>query len=143
MAIFNFLKGNSKLLIWAFLAVMVFWAWNQSQERKLDAQRIASLEGTVQQMSATVNQLASTMQQTAELMQKFNQMADSWERQKGQITAQAGQDKKQNEQELKAADVGSVRIPDSVIKRLQQSAAAARNAADSADVSANPAKPDQ
>lgn len=141
MAIYNFLKGNSRLLVWVFLGVMAFLAYNQSQERKIDAQRIASLETTVTQMSNTVNQMAQTMQQTAELMQKFNQMANDWEKQKTGIESRTNAAKQANEDDLKKTDVGAVRIPDSVIKRLQESADAARTAASSAAVRADSSKP--
>lgn len=142
MALFNFLKNNSRLLIWAFVGLMVFWGWNQSQERKLDAQRIATLETTVAQMSSTVTQMALTMQQTAELMQKFNSMASDWEARKGEISNDASRDRQANQNDLQKTDVGTMRIPDSVINRLRESADAARNAANSANVSANAAKPD-
>lgn len=142
MGIYKFLVGNSRLLIWVFIGVMVFWGYNQAQQRKLDAQRIQTLETTVTQLSATVSQMADTMTQTAALMQKFNQMAEGFETEKARIQAQAGKDKAANEKDLSAADVGAVRIPDSVIKRLQQSADAARSASGSATLSADAPEPD-
>lgn len=141
MAIYNFLKGNSRLLIWVFLGAMAFLAYNQSQERKIDAQRIESLEGTVRQMSNTVNQMAQTMQQTAELMQKFNQMATDWESQKSGIESRNEATKAANGSDLKKSDIGSMRIPDSVINRLQQTAESARSAADRASIRADASQP--
>ena len=142
MAIYKFLTGNSRLLIWVFIGLMAFWGYSQSQERKLDAQRIQTLESTVTQLSKTVNQMADTMTQTAALMQKFNQMADTFNKQSAAIQDGARKDKAANEKDLNAAQVGAVRIPDNVIKRLQQSAASARSASDSANVHADAAKPD-
>lgn len=141
MGIYNFLKGNSRLLVWLFLGVMAFLAYNQSQERKIDAQRIASLETTVNQMSKTVDQMAATMQQTAELMQKFNQMASDWESQKNAIDSRNQKSKQANEDDLKKTDVGAVLIPQSVIKRLQESADAAKNAANRAAIRGDAAEP--
>jgi len=142
MAIYNFLKGNSRLLVWVFLGVMAFMAYNQSQARKLDAQRIATLETTVTQMSNTVNQMALTMQQTASLMQKFNQMASDWETQKPQIESRNESRKQANSNDLKKSDVGSILIPDSVIKRLQESAESAKSAANSAAIRGDATQPD-
>lgn len=141
MVIFNFLKNNSRILVWVFLGLMVFWAWNQSQERKMDAQRIAALENTVTQLSSTVNQMAITMQQTADLMQRFNTMAASWEEQRQTIAKGAENDKAANTKDLQANNVGAMRIPDSVINRLRGSAEAAKSAADSAAVSADSSQP--
>lgn len=142
MGIYNFLVKNSRLLIWAFIGVMLFWGWNQAQERKLDAQRIQTLETTVTQLSQTVNQMADTMTQTAALMQKFNQMADRFNQLDAGIQNGAKRDKAANEKDLSASDVGAVRIPDTVIQRLQQSAEAARAASGSDASSANTSEPD-
>ncbi len=143
MAIYNFLTKNSRLLVWLFIGLMAFWGWNQAQERKLDAQRIVTLETTVNQLSQTVNQMADTMAQTAALMQKFNQMADEFSRRDAQIKSGAARDKAANEKDFQAGDVGDIRIPDTVIDRLQKSAAAARAASGSAAVSANAAESDR
>lgn len=142
MALYNFLVKNSKLLIWAFIGVMIFWGYNQAQERKIDARRIATLETTVTQMSNTVNQMAETMQQTAALMEKFNQMADSWEHQKAEIKSDQSREKASNEKIMQGSAVGSARIPDGVIDGLRRSADSARKASDSA-VSANSAEPNR
>jgi len=143
MGIRNFLVSNSRLLIWAFIGIMLFWGWNQAQERKLDAQRIQTLETTVTQLSQTVNQMADTMTQTAALMAKFNQMADKFNQADAAIKSGAKQDKAANEKELSATQVGAVRIPDSVIKRLQQSADSARATSGSTAAGADTAKSDR
>lgn len=143
MGIYNFLKGNSRLLIWVFLGLMAFMAYNQNQARKIDAQRIQSLETTVTQLSVTVNQMANTIQQTAELMQRVNQLASDWETRQQTIHDNNEKNKQANANDLKANDMGSIRIPDSVISRLRESAEAARTAADSAAVHADAASTDR
>lgn len=132
MALYNFLIKNARLLVWVFVAVMLFWGYSQSKERELDAQRIQTLESTVTQLSSTVTQLADTMQQTAALMTRFNQMADDWEKQKNGNALQTEQQREANRKSAKDAGLDSVRIPDSIIDGMRQTAAEAANVAGSA-----------
>lgn len=132
MALYNFLIKNSRLLVWVFVAVMLFWGYSQSKERELDAQRIQTLESTATQLSSTVTQLADTMQQTAALMTRFNQMADDWEKQKNGNALRTDEQREANRKAAKDSGLDSVRIPDSIIDGMRQTAAEAANVAGSA-----------
>lgn len=126
MAIFKFISGKSRVMLWVFLALMMFWAYSQSQARKLDAQRIQTLETSQKQMSETLQSVADALQENARLMQALQDMAKNAEANRLRLQSEKDKGGKENAAELK--NVGSVVIPDSVIKRLQSAADDARQA---------------
>lgn len=124
MAIFNLIRGNSRFIVWIFLALMMFWAYSQSQERKLDAQRILTLETSQKQMSDTLKSVADALQENAKLMRDLQGMAIEAEKNRQKLNDLKEKGGKQNAADLEG--VAPVVIPDSVIERLQSVADAAR-----------------